>query len=66
MCAVMIKCPATGRAVDTGIETDDASFGLLPDVLSRSRCPHCGGMHSWWKREAWLAEDAGPPNNHAA
>ncbi len=54
MSSVMIKCPATGQPVCTGIETDSETFDGLPDVLSRSTCPLCGVDHSWWKREAWL------------
>jgi hypothetical protein len=42
MGVVMITCPNTGRAVHTGIETDQRSFDALPDTLSRSKCPHCG------------------------
>ena len=56
MSALMIKCPKTGQAISTGIETDDHSFGQIPDVLSRAHCPVCGLDHVWWKREAWLAD----------
>jgi endogenous inhibitor of DNA gyrase (YacG/DUF329 family) len=59
MGVVMITCPTTGRAVPTGIETDQQSFDALPDTLSRSKCPHCGAEHVWWTREAWLAADGG-------
>jgi hypothetical protein len=57
MGVVMIACPATGRAVSTGIETDQHSFDEFPDTLSKAKCPHCGGEHVWWTREAWLATD---------
>lgn len=59
MGVVMITCPDTGRPVPTGIETDPASFAKLPDALSRTKCPLCGGEHVWWTREAWLAADGG-------
>jgi endogenous inhibitor of DNA gyrase (YacG/DUF329 family) len=59
MGVVMITCPTTGRAVSTGIETDQHSFDILPDTLSKSKCPHCGAEHVWWTREAWLAADGG-------
>jgi hypothetical protein len=52
MGVVMITSPTTGRAVPTGIETDQQSFDALPDTLSRSKCPHCGAEHFWWTREA--------------
>jgi predicted RNA-binding Zn-ribbon protein involved in translation (DUF1610 family) len=65
MGVVMITCPSTGRAVPTGIETDQRSFNDLPDTLSKSKCPHCGAEHVWRAREAWLAADGGsdlPPS----
>jgi hypothetical protein len=54
---LMIKCPNTGQAVPTGIETDADSFAILSDTPSQTKCPVCGAMHVWWKREAWLAVD---------
>jgi hypothetical protein len=59
MGVVMITCPTTGRAATTGIETDQRSFDALPDILSTTKCPHCGAAHVWWTREAWLAADGG-------
>jgi hypothetical protein len=60
MGVVTIRCPITGQDVATGIETDEASFNQIPDVLTRSRCPLCGLDHSWWKREARLRELGSP------
>jgi endogenous inhibitor of DNA gyrase (YacG/DUF329 family) len=57
MGVVMITCPNTGRAVSTGIETDARSFASLSDVPKQSKCPVCGSVHVWWKREAWIAVD---------
>lgn len=54
MCTVMISCSTTGKPIDTGIETDGPTFNRLPDVLAHTRCPHCGLLHAWWRREAWL------------
>src|SRR2546430_2287795 len=39
---LMIRCPNTGRLISTGIETDEHSFGRIPDVLAHTRCPVCG------------------------
>jgi hypothetical protein len=50
----MIRCPQTGQAVSTQIETDAATFGLLPQVETKTHCPHCGGDHVWTRRDAWL------------
>ena len=54
MGVIMIRCPHTGLAVSTGIETDDETFDALPDSLGLAVCPKCGLKHTWWKREAWL------------
>jgi hypothetical protein len=59
MGVVMITCPNTGRAAPTGIETDALSFASLPDVPTQTKCPVCGSVHVWWKREAWIAIDGG-------
>jgi hypothetical protein len=55
MASVMIVCPETRREIYTGIETDEASFARLPDVLSRTQCPVCGEEHVWTKKNAWLS-----------
>ncbi len=65
MGAIMIKCPNTGQAIATGIETDPNSFEQIPDVLGRARCPLCGLEHSWWKREAWISESSERPRSHS-
>jgi hypothetical protein len=54
MSIIDISCPNTGEFISTGIEIDIESFNKLPDVLTHSRCPHCGLDHSWWTREARL------------
>ena len=42
MGVIMIRCPHTGLAVSTGIETDDETFDALPDSLGLAVCPKCG------------------------
>jgi hypothetical protein len=56
MGTVMIRCPHTGQAVSTEIETEPAVFSRLPEVAARLRCPRCGEVHVWTAREAWLEE----------
>jgi len=56
MGAVMIRCPRTGRAVSTAIETEPAVFSRLPQVAGRMLCPDCGQEHTWSASEAWLEE----------
>ena len=68
MSAVMIRCPTTGCAVSTAVETELSVFRRLPDVSGRMLCPACGQEHVWAVRSAWLADaphsvedDVAPP-----
>jgi hypothetical protein len=61
MGAVMIRCPRTGGAVSTEIETEPGDFGRLPHVEARMRCRLCGGEHVWTAREAWLEQPSLAP-----
>jgi hypothetical protein len=56
MGTVMIRCPRTGRAVSTEIDTELTVFERLPYVSSRLRCPACGETHVWTARDAWLGD----------
>lgn len=51
---IMIACPATGRAVSTGIEM--SAVDQLPTVKATMSCPACGRVHEWTKDQAWLAD----------
>ena len=51
---IMIRCPATGHDVSTGIEMPDVV--LLPSVKAKMVCPACGRVHDWTKDDAWQAE----------
>src|SRR2546430_10036578 len=53
---VMVKCPETGHAIATGIQTDRESFGRRAVFFSRTRCPICRTDHAWFAREAWVDE----------
>src|SRR6476661_6538261 len=55
---VMVRCPATGRELSTGVEMDAATFERLPDIRSRMNCPVCSLDHDWSTREAWLGNPA--------
>jgi endogenous inhibitor of DNA gyrase (YacG/DUF329 family) len=55
MSLVMIKCPVTGKAVSTAIETEASSFRRLPKITAHMRCPACGRDHEWTVSSAWLS-----------
>jgi hypothetical protein len=54
MSAVMIRCPSTGAAVSTAIETEPGDFRRLPILKAKMRCPSCGQDHVWQTSSAWL------------
>lgn len=58
MATVTIRCPETGRAVATGIETEPEEFRRFPQVESWLSCPACGKEHVWSVTDAFL-EPAG-------
>lgn len=58
MSIVMTRCPVTGRAVSTGIDTASVIVDSLPDVAVRMHCRECGHEHLWRKRDTWLAQSA--------
>jgi predicted RNA-binding Zn-ribbon protein involved in translation (DUF1610 family) len=55
MSSVMIKCPNTGSAVSTAIETEPSVFRVLPKTSARMVCPACGQEHVFSTSSAWLA-----------
>jgi endogenous inhibitor of DNA gyrase (YacG/DUF329 family) len=57
MLFVMIKCPETGRTVNTGIALDLESFKHITLDNNSVRCPHCGKTHVWSKKDAFLREE---------
>ena len=53
---VMVKCPATGRELSTGVEMDTITFQGLTAGSFQIKCPICGIDHTWSMRDAWLEE----------
>ena len=53
---VMIKCPKTGSAIPTGIETDRERFRSSAVFFARTYCRGCETNHEWFAREAWVYE----------
>jgi hypothetical protein len=51
---VMVKCPATGRAISTGIDMDEARFRRTVVFMGRSYCRHCRTEHEWFAGDAWV------------
>jgi hypothetical protein len=54
MLQIVIACTRNGQFVPTGIETDVDTFIALPEALSLTQCPACGGNHYWTKKQTWI------------
>jgi hypothetical protein len=55
MSRLMIRCLESGEGVPAGMRVDSASFArILGDQTTK--CPHCGGVHTWVPRDAWLED----------
>lgn len=55
---VMIKCPATGKAVPTGFSLSKETFeSAQMNGNSFGPCPACRGTHTWDKKDAWVQTD---------
>ena len=55
MSPIHVFCTLTGRSVETGIETDWATFFGLASCRLRLRCPECGEQHEVNLRDGYLA-----------
>jgi hypothetical protein len=53
---VVIRCPATGRTIPTGIRADRLKFACSPVFFADTHCPVCDASHRWFAREAWVEE----------
>ena len=56
MAMIMIKCPAMGRPIPTGMAADQESFETGTFSQKRVWCSHCGHVHVWDKKDAWLQD----------
>ena len=56
MGVLVFKCPRTGKTFSTGIQAVGDTVHRLPQVLTRSKRPHCDSEHHWWTREAVLVD----------
>jgi hypothetical protein len=51
---IYIRCPATGDAVPTELDTETVVFESLPSIELPFKCPSCGGRHQWKPKDAWI------------
>ncbi len=53
---VVIRCPATGGTISTGIEADGKTFACSPVFIADTYCAVCDTHHRWFARDAWVEE----------
>jgi hypothetical protein len=58
MGTVVIRCPATGNTISTGIEAERSTFAHSPVFFASTHCPHCRTEHRWFAQDAWVEEAA--------
>lgn len=58
---VMIRCPATGEPMATGLimSVESLANSKLKNNTS-GPCPHCGELHVWDIEEAWIKGEEKP------
>ena len=66
MGSVMIRCPARGATIRTGMESERSRFASTPVFFSRTLCPVCRVNHEWFAADAWVEEDARRPTHAEA
>jgi hypothetical protein len=56
---VLITCPASGEAINTGIAVSKEVFHDPKTIMSQNvvSCPHCNQRHLWGKKDAYLEGD---------
>ena len=55
MHSLTFTCPQTGRAVDTGINTDAHSLSSIQAAIIHLKCPNCGMTHQLPIKNGYLA-----------
>ena len=53
--AVLINCPTTGKPVKTGMFMNRQLFRKEVFDNREVKCPHCGKIHVWSKKDSHLA-----------
>jgi hypothetical protein len=53
---LVTTCPATGRKIELGIETDSISMELTPQFITQIDCPYCLKRHSVSKSDLFVCE----------
>jgi hypothetical protein len=55
---ILIRCPVTGEAIPTELDTETIILETLPSrIVMPGLCPACGRTHYWKRADAWVKGD---------
>ena len=54
---IVIRCPAMGKPIDTGLHTEAVVFRSLEGFTFEVKCPKCGSIHKWTTANAWIERE---------
>jgi len=57
MDVTVIRCPATGKILGTGVEALGAHFVGLEQLVFWIKCPYCNSDHPWDYDYAWFCSE---------
>jgi hypothetical protein len=57
MMLFMIRCPATGQKVSTGIRIPNWNWNSRAEFYAYTRCPACGFVHGWSAADVTLHDE---------
>ena len=61
-----VRCPKTGRAIQTGKKVERTAFLATAVFFSRTYCPLCRATHEWFVKDAWVCDSTVPNANRGA
>lgn len=56
MALLMIRCPATGCEVSTGIRIPGSDWNHMAEFYAYTRCPICQSDHEWSEKDVRLSK----------
>jgi hypothetical protein len=52
--SLLVRCPSTSKLTDTGRTIEEKRWPTVKLKTQRFTCAHCGGVHSWKKKDVIL------------
>jgi hypothetical protein len=52
---ILVRCPSTAKLTPTGQTIEEQLWPTTKVKNTRLSCSHCGGVHTWTKKDVVLA-----------